>query len=121
MNHLRASRKAGPRLPMSGRQLAVVARLRQSMLLASCPLFLCHVLLVEHARRSKMTISSTIRSLTVKLRIARLRVRRLEMLLLLAEREAASRCEHDWEKVYPSGPRDNGEFGYVCKICGKTE
>ena len=65
---------------------------------------------------------TSIRRLTVKLRIARLRVRRLEMLLLLAEREAVSRCDHVWEKEYPSsGPRDNGEFVYVCKICGKTE
>ena len=68
-----------------------------------------------------MTNSSTIRTLTAKLRIARLRVRRLEMLLLLAKREAASRCEHVWEKEFPTGPRDNGEFVYVCKICGTTE
>ena len=71
--------------------------------------------------RLKMADACTIRRMRAKLRIARLRVRQLEMLLLLAEREAASRCEHDWEKVYPSGPRDNGEFGYVCKICGTTE
>ena len=45
-----------------------------------------------------MTRSPTIRKLTAQLRLARLRVRRLEMLLLLAEREAASRCEHDWVK-----------------------
>ena len=68
-----------------------------------------------------MTSNTTIRRLTVKLRIARLRVRRLEMLLVLAEREAVARCEHDWEKEYPSGPRDNGEFWYVCHKCGTTE
>ena len=68
-----------------------------------------------------MTSDSNIRRLTAKLRAARWRVRRLEMLLLLAEREAVSRCDHEWEKVYPSGPRDNGEFVYVCKICGTTE
>ena len=68
-----------------------------------------------------MTNSSTIRRLTAKLRIARLRVRRLEMLLLLAEREAVSRCDHVWEKEYPSGPRDNGECWYRCSLCGATQ
>ena len=68
-----------------------------------------------------MTSNPTIRKLTAQLRLARLRVRRLEMLLLLAEREAASRCEHDWVKEYPSGPRDNGEFWYRCSKCGATE
>ena len=65
-----------------------------------------------------MTRGSTIRRLAAKLRIARLRVRRLEMLLLLAEREA---CEHDWVREVPNGPRDNGEFWYRCKKCGTTD
>ena len=69
----------------------------------------------------KMTSNTTIRKLTARLRAARRRVRQLEMLLLLAKREAASRCEHVWEKEFPTGPRDNGEFVYVCKICGTTE
>ena len=68
-----------------------------------------------------MTNNTTIRRLTVKLRIARLRVRRLEMLLLLAEREAVSRCDHVWEKEFPEGPRDNGEFCYRCSKCGMTD
>ena len=68
-----------------------------------------------------MTRGNTVRRLTAKLRIARLRVRRLEMLLRLAEREAASRCEHVWAKEIPSGPRDNGEFWYRCNKCGTTE
>ena len=68
-----------------------------------------------------MTSDTTIRRLTAKLRAARWRVRRLEMLLLLAEREAAARCDHDWEQEYPSGPRDNGERWYRCKKCGTTE
>ena len=68
-----------------------------------------------------MTRGSTIRRLETKLRIARLRVRRLEMLLLLAQRQAMSRCEHVWEMEYPSGPRDNGEYWYVCSKCGTTE
>ena len=68
-----------------------------------------------------MTSNNTIRRLTAKLRAARWRVRRLETLLLLAEREAVARCDHEWEKVFPSGPRDNGEFWYVCNKCGTTE
>ena len=65
--------------------------------------------------------SNNIRRLVAKLRAARWRVRRLEMLLVLAEREAVARCEHDWEKEYPRGPRDSGEFLYRCNKCGTTE
>ena len=68
-----------------------------------------------------MTSKTTIRRLTAKLRVARWRVRQLEMLLRLAEREAASRCEHVWEKETPTGPRDNGEYWYRCSKCGMTE
>ena len=68
-----------------------------------------------------MTSNTTIRKLTARLRAARWRVRRLELLLLLAEREAVARCDHEWEKVYPSGPRDNNEYWYVCSKCGATE
>ena len=68
-----------------------------------------------------MTSNPAIRRLTAQLRLARLRVRRLEMLLLLAEREAASRCEHDWVKEYPTGPRDNGEYWSRCSLCGATQ
>ena len=28
-------------------------------------------------------------------------------------------CEHDYKKVYPSGPRDNNEYDLVCKKCGR--
>ena len=63
----------------------------------------------------------TIGELLAMLRKARRRVRRLEMLLQMAERQAMSRCEHDWETEYPSGPRDNGERSYRCKKCGTTE
>ena len=68
-----------------------------------------------------MTSNTTIRKLTAQLRLARIRVRRLEMLLLLAEREAVSRCDHVWEKGYQNGPRDSGEFWYRCSKCGTTE
>ena len=68
-----------------------------------------------------MTSNTTIRKLTARLRAARRRVRRLEMLLVLAEREAAARCEHEWIREFPSGPRDNGEHWYVCSKCGTTE
>ena len=62
-----------------------------------------------------------VRRLAAKLRVARWRVCGLEMLLLLAERDVTSRCEHEWVKEYPAGLRDNCEFVYVCKNCGKTE
>ena len=68
-----------------------------------------------------MADARTIRKLTTKLRIAKLRVRRLELLLRLAEREAASRGEHDWVRGLPDEPRENGELWYRCKKCGKTE
>ena len=63
----------------------------------------------------------TIGELLAMLRKARRRVRRLEMLLQMAERQAMSRCAHVWEKEYPSGPRDNNEYWYVCSKCGATE
>ena len=63
----------------------------------------------------------TIGELLAMLRKARRRVRRLEMLLQMAERQAMSRCDHVWEKEYPSGPRDNNEYWYVCSKCGTTE
>ena len=64
----------------------------------------------------------TIGELLAMLRKARRRVRRLEMLLQMAERQAMSRCEHDWVPEYPSGPRDNGEYlWYRCSKCGMTE
>ena len=25
-------------------------------------------------------------------------------------------CEHQW--VFPLGPRDNGEYGRICRLCG---
>ena len=69
----------------------------------------------------KMTSDTAIRKLTARLRVARWRVRRLEMLLALAERKAVARCDHVWEKEYPSGPRDNGEYWYRCSKCSMTE
>ena len=29
-----------------------------------------------------------------------------------------SRCTHDWVREFPSGPRDNGEYRDVCRLCG---
>ena len=28
-------------------------------------------------------------------------------------------CEHDNVREYPSGPRDNGEYTEVCRLCGE--
>ena len=74
--------------------------------------------LIAPAARLKM--ARTIRSLMAKLRAARRRVRRLELLLLLAEREEVDPCPHTWVKQCPAGPRDNNEFSYVCERCGTT-
>ena len=52
-----------------------------------------------------LKMTPKVRRLTAQLRVARWRVRRLEMMLILSRRVAVARCEHDWEKVYPSGPR----------------
>ena len=29
-----------------------------------------------------------------------------------------TRCTHDFVRVVPSGPRDNGEYRDVCRLCG---
>ena len=62
-----------------------------------------------------------VRKLTARLLLARRRVRILEHLLYLAEREQAARCDHLWVMQFPDGPRDNGEFSYVCDRCGTQE
>ena len=31
---------------------------------------------------------------------------------------AYARCTHDWVREFPSGPRDNGEYRDVCRLCG---
>ncbi len=28
-----------------------------------------------------------------------------------------ARCTHDFVRVLPSGPRDNGEYRWVCRLC----
>ena len=65
-------------------------------------------------------MARTIRRLMAKLRAARRRVRRLELMLLSAEREEADRCEHTWQKQFPDGPRDNNDYSYVPERCGTT-
>ena len=31
-----------------------------------------------------------------------------------------SRCTHDFVREFPSGPRDNGEYRDVCRLCNAT-
>ena len=31
-----------------------------------------------------------------------------------------SRCTHDFVREFPSGPRDNGEYLDVCRLCSAT-
>ena len=64
-------------------------------------------------------VNSKIRRLAEELLAARRKVRRLELLLVIAREEA--RCEHIWVKRFPEGPRDNGEFCFVCTRCGAEE
>ena len=96
---------------------------RQSVFLVGSPFF--SIFDVSYSENtcsiygSSMTL--TIRRLTTKLHLARRRVRRLEMLLYLAQREEAARCDHLWVKADVNGPRDNGECWYRCSKCGSTK
>ena len=29
-------------------------------------------------------------------------------------------CTHDWVREFPSGPRDNGEYRDICRLCNAT-
>ena len=31
-----------------------------------------------------------------------------------------ARCTHDFVREFPSGPRDNGEYHDVCRLCGEV-
>jgi hypothetical protein len=54
------------------------------------------------------------------LQAAKGKVARLEQRIL--EQRRQSECSHDaLEKVTPIGPRDNGEFTYICSKCGSTQ
>ena len=58
-----------------------------------------------------MTSDTIIRRLTARLRAARWRVRRLGLLLLLAERAAVARCDHEWDKEYPAARATMASIG----------
>ena len=49
------------------------------------------------------------------LALAKRRVQALEA--VIAARSAT--CSHLWQIGFPSGPRDNNEYTYVCQRCGK--
>lgn len=36
---------------------------------------------------------------------------------ILCQKIKEEKCEHVFEKEIPSGPRDNGEYYYVCVKC----
>ena len=40
--------------------------------------------------------------------------------LSIEESVKRSRCTHDWAREFPSGPRDNGEYRDVCRLCNAT-
>ena len=67
---------------------------------------------------SKRYAHHAIVELRALLQAAKEKVARVEELL---ERDEPA-CHHaDRVRVVPSGPRDNGEFWYVCSRCGDVE
>ena len=58
---------------------------------------------------------ATIEELSEMLVQAKKKVRVLEE--VIARR--ANDCQHQWVIVFPSGPRDNDEYFYKCRLCGK--
>ena len=49
--------------------------------------------------------------------------RELVELLLQKKRlddDRKKQCDHLWDRRVPDGPRDNGEFYYVCQRCGDS-
>ena len=65
---------------------------------------------------SKKKLSQmTTEDLCDMLAITKKRMRAIEKVLI--ERKSPD-CDHDFEKRFPSGLRDNGEFYYVCSRCG---
>ena len=37
-----------------------------------------------------------------------------------AVKRMRAHCTHDWVRQFPSGPRDNGEYRDVCRLCSAT-
>ncbi len=37
-----------------------------------------------------------------------------------AVKRLRAHCTHDWVRTFPSGPRDNGEYRDVCRLCNAT-
>ena len=52
------------------------------------------------------------------LRSAKKKVRELEDEII---KRKVSLCEHEFEKKLPDGPRDNGEYLYICAQCGRAK
>ena len=77
-----------------------------------------HPLIGTGSAHARLKMARTLRRLMVKLRAARVRVRRLELLLLLAEREETIRCQHTWVKHIPGGPRDMCAEGCASLLLG---
>ena len=49
---------------------------------------------------------------------AMLSKRPLEQLTLVdSVKRMRAHCTHDWVREFPSGPRDNGEYRDVCRLC----
>ena len=49
---------------------------------------------------------------------AKLSTRPPEQLTLVdSVKRMRAHCTHDWVREFPSGPRDNGEYRDICRLC----
>ena len=72
---------------------------------------------MSESKRKKLSDMST-EDLCDLLTITRKRLRAIEK--VLNERQTQPECAHVFEKMFPSGPRDNGECYSVCSRCGRS-
>ena len=43
-----------------------------------------------------------------------------QLALVESVKRMRAACTHDWVREFPSGPRDNGEYRDVCRLCNAT-
>ena len=63
-------------------------------------------------------MKSSVRALAMRLRKAKLRVKRLELMLLREQNAEHEKCDHEFVRD-SFGPRENGVFSYRCVKCGR--
>ena len=40
-----------------------------------------------------------------------------QLTLVESVKRMRAHCTHDWVREFPSGPRDNGEYRDICRLC----